>query len=101
MAFFDDELRSPALVGDLALALLELAGRDESGVLHLAGPEALSRYELALLVARARACRRSACAGEAPPPRAWCGPRTACSTRAAPGHSDRNAACAGPRQLDP
>ena len=54
MAFFDDELRSPALVGDLALALLELAGRDESGVLHLAGPDALSRYELALLVARAR-----------------------------------------------
>jgi dTDP-4-dehydrorhamnose reductase len=54
MAFFDDELRSPALVGDLALALLELAGRDDSGVLHLAGPDALSRYELALLVARAR-----------------------------------------------
>jgi dTDP-4-dehydrorhamnose reductase len=54
MAFFDDELRSPVLVGDLALALLELAGGEESGVLHLAGPDALSRYELALLVAGAR-----------------------------------------------
>lgn len=54
MAFFDDELRSPALVGDLARALLELAAGDDSGVLHLAGPDALSRYELALLVAGAR-----------------------------------------------
>ena len=49
MAFFDDELRSPVLVGDLAEALLELSGRTESGLLHMAGPDALSRYELARL----------------------------------------------------
>ena len=53
MTFFDDELRSPVLVGDLAPALLELATRDERGVLHVAGPEPLSRYELAGLVAEA------------------------------------------------
>jgi dTDP-4-dehydrorhamnose reductase len=51
--FFEDELRSPVLVSDLAVALLELAARDESGVLHVAGPDAMSRYELACLVARA------------------------------------------------
>ena len=53
LTFFDDELRSPVLVADLAVALLELAARDESGLLHMGGPEALSRYELARLVASA------------------------------------------------
>lgn len=53
MTFFDDELRSPVLVSDLARALLELAARDERGVLHVAGPEPLSRFELARLVADA------------------------------------------------
>jgi dTDP-4-dehydrorhamnose reductase len=53
LTFFDDELRSPVLVGDLAVALLELVARDDSGVLHMGGPEALSRYELARLVASA------------------------------------------------
>lgn len=52
-AFFEDEWRSPVLVGDLALALLELARRDEAGLLHLAGPAPLSRYELACLIATA------------------------------------------------
>ena len=51
--YFEDEWRSPVLVADLALALLELAGRDEAGVLHLAGPLALTRYELACLIAAA------------------------------------------------
>ena len=55
MTFFDDELRSPVLVGDLARALLELAGRDERGLLHVAGPEPVSRYGLACLVADAHA----------------------------------------------
>jgi dTDP-4-dehydrorhamnose reductase len=49
--FFTDELRSPVQVGDLAAALLELAARAESGVLHLAGADALSRWELARLLA--------------------------------------------------
>lgn len=53
MTFFDDELRSPVLVGELAAALLELVDRDESGILHVAGPETVSRYEFAVLIARA------------------------------------------------
>jgi dTDP-4-dehydrorhamnose reductase len=53
MTFFEDELRSPVLVGDLASALLELAGRDEEGILHVAGPDAVSRYEFAFLLAQA------------------------------------------------
>jgi dTDP-4-dehydrorhamnose reductase len=52
--FFDDELRSPLLVADLARALLELAGRPQiTGLLHLGGPESLSRYELARRIAAA------------------------------------------------
>jgi dTDP-4-dehydrorhamnose reductase len=53
MTFFDDELRSPVVVGELAAALLELVDRDESGILHVAGPETVSRYEFAVLLARA------------------------------------------------
>ncbi|MFL6042853.1 MAG: SDR family oxidoreductase [Gaiellales bacterium] len=51
--FFTDELRCPIAVTDLAAALLELAGRPERGVMHLAGPEAISRYEFARLLAAA------------------------------------------------
>jgi dTDP-4-dehydrorhamnose reductase len=49
-SFFTDELRSPVLVGDLADALLELADGDRAGILHVAGPDPLSRYELARLM---------------------------------------------------
>jgi dTDP-4-dehydrorhamnose reductase len=49
--FFTDELRSPVHVGDLAAALLELAEGDHRGILHVAGAEALSRYEFARLLA--------------------------------------------------
>ncbi len=52
-AFFTDEVRSPVLVDDLAAALLELTDRDDiGGILHLGGPDALTRAELALLAAR-------------------------------------------------
>jgi dTDP-4-dehydrorhamnose reductase len=53
MTFFEDELRTPVLVGELASALLELAGRDEAGILHVAGPDTVSRYEFAFLLAQA------------------------------------------------
>jgi dTDP-4-dehydrorhamnose reductase len=53
MTFFEDELRSPVVVGELAAALLELAGRDETGVLHVAGADTVSRYQFACLLARA------------------------------------------------
>jgi dTDP-4-dehydrorhamnose reductase len=49
--FFTDEVRSPVHVGDLAAALLELADGDRSGMLHVAGADALSRYEFARLLA--------------------------------------------------
>ena len=49
--FYDDEIRSPVQVGDLAAALLELAALDVSGPLHVAGADDVSRAELAELVA--------------------------------------------------
>ncbi|GAA3093799.1 sugar nucleotide-binding protein [Nonomuraea salmonea] len=49
---FTDDVRCPVHVADLAAALLELAERDLPGVHHVAGPEAVSRYELGLLIAR-------------------------------------------------
>jgi len=45
--FYVDEIRCPTLVGELAAALLELALLDAAGPLHVAGPDAVSRYELA------------------------------------------------------
>ena len=48
--FYEDELRSPIAVGDLAGALIELAGADLTGILHVAGADDVSRAELAELV---------------------------------------------------
>jgi dTDP-4-dehydrorhamnose reductase len=53
LGFFDDELRCPVLVADLAAALLELVDRPERGVLNVAGSEVVTRYEFACLVAAA------------------------------------------------
>jgi len=50
-ALFADQVRKPVHVDDLADALLELAAGDWSGVLNVAGTDALSRYELGILVA--------------------------------------------------
>lgn len=49
---FSDDIRCPVHVGDLAAALLELASGDDTGIHHLAGPDALSRHELGVLIAR-------------------------------------------------
>ncbi|HXY80180.1 MAG TPA: sugar nucleotide-binding protein [Gaiellaceae bacterium] len=46
-AFYVDEIRCPTLVGELAAALLELGLLDVAGPLHVTGPDAVSRYELA------------------------------------------------------
>jgi dTDP-4-dehydrorhamnose reductase len=58
MTFFTDEIRCPTAVGDLAAALLELAGLGmdparppHTGPLHVAGADALTRLEFARLVA--------------------------------------------------
>jgi dTDP-4-dehydrorhamnose reductase len=53
VTFFTDELRCPIAVRDLAAALLELAAGDRCGRLHVAGPEVLSRFEFARMIATA------------------------------------------------
>src|SRR5581483_6909626 len=50
VVFHEDEIRSPTHVSDLAAALLELAALEAPGVLHVAGPDAVSRLELARLL---------------------------------------------------
>lgn len=54
LALFADELRCPIAVEDLAAQIREIAALSverQAGVWNLAGPEALSRYALGLLVA--------------------------------------------------
>jgi len=55
--FFTDEVRCPTDVGDLAAALLELVRTDAAGPLHVAGADAVSRYEFACLIAAAAGVR--------------------------------------------
>ncbi len=50
---FTDDVKCPVHVADLASGLLELAqSRSAHGVHHLAGADAVSRYELGVLIAR-------------------------------------------------
>jgi len=49
---FTDEIRCPIWVESLAAAVIELAGSEYTGVLHLAGAQALSRYEFGVRLAR-------------------------------------------------
>jgi dTDP-4-dehydrorhamnose reductase len=49
---FTDDFRCPVHVEDLAAALWEVALSGAAGVFHLAGPDALSRHELGVLIAR-------------------------------------------------
>ncbi|CAL9455680.1 sugar nucleotide-binding protein [Streptomyces sp. enrichment culture] len=51
-SLFTDDIRCPVHVADLAAALLELAFSDARGIHHLAGPDAVSRHELGVLIAR-------------------------------------------------
>jgi len=51
--FYVDEIRCPTLVGELAAAVLELVESDLRGPLHVAAPDAVSRYDFARLL-RAR-----------------------------------------------
>jgi dTDP-4-dehydrorhamnose reductase len=48
---FTDDVRCPVHVADLAGALLELAASDHAGIHHVAGADAVSRYELGILIA--------------------------------------------------
>jgi len=49
---FTDEYRCPIWVESLAAALIELADLDYTGVLHVAGAQALSRYAFGVRLAR-------------------------------------------------
>ncbi|GHJ91422.1 dTDP-4-dehydrorhamnose reductase [Streptomyces sp. NE5-10] len=49
---FTDDVRCPVHVTDLAAALGELAPSRLTGVVHLAGPDALNRHDLGVLIAR-------------------------------------------------
>jgi dTDP-4-dehydrorhamnose reductase len=48
--FFDDEIRSPVQVGDLAEALFDLLTLSAPGPLHLGGADDVDRYSFALLL---------------------------------------------------
>lgn len=53
MRFFTDAIRCPAIVDDVAAALVDLAERPQlHGVVHLGGPDALSRAQLATMTAK-------------------------------------------------
>ncbi len=56
-ALFEDEWRTPLDVRSAAQALIELAGQASSGILHVAGPERISRYELGLRALRQQGLR--------------------------------------------
>jgi dTDP-4-dehydrorhamnose reductase len=47
MAVVDDEISCPTFAGDLAEALVALAGQRPSGIFHLTNEGAVSRYEFA------------------------------------------------------
>ncbi|HET6505502.1 MAG TPA: sugar nucleotide-binding protein [Baekduia sp.] len=68
LAFFTDEIRSPIAVDDLARALLDLAATDARGALHLGGPDAVSRLELARLVVVAAGLDPATLRGRPAPP---------------------------------
>lgn len=56
---FVDEFRTPLEVGNAARALVELLDRDAAGVLHVAGPDRLSRHALGLAVLEAMGLARA------------------------------------------
>ncbi|WP_026313749.1 sugar nucleotide-binding protein [Actinomadura flavalba] len=49
---FVDDIRCPIHADDLAAALVEIAEGDHAGTVHLPGPDAVSRYELGVLLTR-------------------------------------------------
>lgn len=63
LTFYEDEIRSPVQVADLASAVLELCDAAVTGILHVAGADAVSRAELAELVVGYPVRRAAAPAG--------------------------------------
>ncbi len=52
LRLFTDEFRTPIWLADAATALIALARSNQTGIIHLAGPQRLSRYEMVEHVAR-------------------------------------------------
>jgi dTDP-4-dehydrorhamnose reductase len=50
VVIFTDQYRTPILVNDLAKAIWELVTHNYRGILHLGGPQKVSRYELGLML---------------------------------------------------
>ena len=50
---YTDQFGTPSFAPDVAAAAIEIAEQRRTGVVHVAGPEFLSRYEFAVRVARA------------------------------------------------
>lgn len=46
LRLFTDEFRTPGWLGDAARAVIGLARSDQTGLIHVAGPERLSRYQM-------------------------------------------------------
>ena len=46
VSVYEDQIRTPLLVDDLAAACWKLANSGHTGLFHLGGPEKLSRYEM-------------------------------------------------------
>jgi dTDP-4-dehydrorhamnose reductase len=68
VVFHTDEIRCPTRVDELAAALLELAGLDLAGPLHVAAPEAVSRLELARILRAAHGLDAGEARGAPTPP---------------------------------
>ena len=67
LLFYDDEVRSPIQVDDLAAALLELAAQEGGGPLHVGGADGVSRLELARLIVGAAGLDAELLRGEPAP----------------------------------
>jgi len=50
VSFYHDEIRCPAVVGEVARAILDLVPLDVVGPLHVAGPDAVARDEFARIL---------------------------------------------------
>jgi dTDP-4-dehydrorhamnose reductase len=73
--FFTDEVRNPIEVDVLASAILELVDRDQHGVLHVAGADAVDRLTFAMLLATAMGADESVLRGRPRPETAGAGAR--------------------------
>jgi dTDP-4-dehydrorhamnose reductase len=56
MELFEDEWRSPLSLMTAASALVELAGSSLEGIVHVGGPERMSRWEMGQRLAESLGC---------------------------------------------